>query len=266
IATLATAVLSGLAPTLQGTRVDLVESLHGGDGAATGGFRGRRAQRLRDALLIAEAAFAVLLLVAAALLARSFLRLVGVDAGYTADNVVAAEVIVPGGDTDEKAVAMQTLVDAILDRTRATADVVAAGATSMMPLDRLTLIAGFPAPWTRTGAAPTNARPLVYRGTPRYAEAMALRRQKGRLLRTADRAGGTNPWVVNEEFARLYLPPDPIGYRWIPPATPGAPLQTNEVVGVVANVLKNGNDARPQPEIYQIARGAGRFGGRFEIV
>jgi putative ABC transport system permease protein len=265
-ATLATAVLSGLAPALQGTRVDLVESLHGGDGATAGGFRGRRAQRLRDALLVAEAAFAVLLLVAAALLARSFVRLVGVDAGYTADNVVAAEVVVPGGDADDKAVAMQTLIDAILDRTRATPDVVVAGATSMMPLGRLTLIAGFPAPWRPPGAAPANARTLVYRVTPGYAEAIALRLKQGRFLRASDRAGGTNAWVVNEEFARQYLPPNPLGYQWKPTVEPGTPERVNEIVGIVANVLMNGNDARPQPEIYQIARDGGRFGARFQIV
>src|SRR5262249_3879347 len=67
VATLFTAVASGLAPALRGARFDLAPSLHGGDGGSGGGFRGRRAQRLRDLLLVGEAAFAVLLLVGAAL-------------------------------------------------------------------------------------------------------------------------------------------------------------------------------------------------------
>ena len=60
-AALLTAIVSGLAPALRGSRVTLAESLHGGDGATAGGFRDRRARHLRDALLAAEAAFAVLL-------------------------------------------------------------------------------------------------------------------------------------------------------------------------------------------------------------
>ncbi len=59
VASLSTAILSGLAPALRGARFNLAESLHGGDGATAGGFRGVRARRLRDGLLVAEAAFAV---------------------------------------------------------------------------------------------------------------------------------------------------------------------------------------------------------------
>ena len=98
-----TAIAAGLAPALRGSRFNLAESLHGGDGATAGGFRGLRARRMRDGLLAAEAAFAVLLLVAATLLARSFVRLTHVDAGYTADRVLAAQVYVPGCDADRDA-------------------------------------------------------------------------------------------------------------------------------------------------------------------
>ena len=91
-AALATALVAGLAPALRSARVDLVDSLRGGDGATAGGFRGRSGARLRNGLLVAEAAFAVLLLVGATLLARSFVRLIHVDAGYTADHVLIGEV------------------------------------------------------------------------------------------------------------------------------------------------------------------------------
>jgi predicted lysophospholipase L1 biosynthesis ABC-type transport system permease subunit len=81
-ATIVTALTSGLIPAFRGTHVNLTESLRGGDGATAGGFRGPRAARWRDALLATEAAFAVLLLVGAMLLARSFVRLINVDNGY----------------------------------------------------------------------------------------------------------------------------------------------------------------------------------------
>jgi putative ABC transport system permease protein len=267
-----TALAAGIAPALRGSRFDLAESLRGGDGATAGGFRGRHARRMRDGLLTAEAAFAVLLLVGATLLARSFVRLTHVDAGYTADRVLAAEVYVPGYDTAQvgtpggvaKAEHIGTLIATVLARVRATSTVTSAGAGNMMPLDGATQIAGFPAPWTAPGAAPATARSLTYQVTPGYAEALGLRLRRGRLFTDADQAAGTRAWIVNEEFARLYLPPDPLGYRFEQKLDTGA--VPNEIVGIVANVLKDGNDRKPQPEVYVIPRDSGRFSGRFEIV
>jgi putative ABC transport system permease protein len=265
LATLVTAVLSGVAPALRGAGFDLAESLHGGDGASAGGFRGARATRLRNVLLAAEAAFAVMLLVAAMLFARSFVRLIRVDAGYTAAHVLTAQIFVPGGDREEQAGSMNRLVAALLDRVRALPDVQAAGAANMMPLDGATAIAGFPAPWQPPGAARTTARALAYIVMPGYAEAIGLRLRAGRLFRDTDLHGAITPFIVNEEFARLYLPPNPIGYQFVFPATADAPERRNEIIGVVANVLKNGNDTAPQPEHYALPRQPVRFSGRFEL-
>ena len=263
LASLLTTVLSGLAPALRGARFNLAESLHGGDGATAGGFRGVRARRLRDGLLMGEAAFAVLLLVGAILLARSFVRLVHVDSGYTAENVLLTEVYVPGGDAPARAAATTTLVSTILERARSLPDVMAAGAGNMTPLNNATMIAGFPAPWVRPGSEPTSARALAYIVTPGYAEALGLRLRAGRVFTEADVGSGTRPWIVNEEFARLYLPPQAAGYRFEQRADSGpVPI---EIAGVVANVLKDGNDRKPQPEVYQLTRDTSRLGDRFAI-
>jgi putative ABC transport system permease protein len=265
-ASLATALLSGLAPALRGARFNLAESLHGGDGATAGGFRGVRARRLRDGLLVAEAAFAVVLLIGATLLARSFIRLTHVDAGYTPDRVLTAEINIPGGAGAASGETMRALVEALLARTRALPGVVSAGATNMMPLDGSMMISGFPSPWTAAGSERKSARSLTYVVTPGYAETLGLRLRKGRVFADADLAAAIVPWLVNEEFARLYLPPDPIGYQWTYPATATTPERINQVIGVVANTLKSGNDSAVQPENYQLAKGVARFSGRFEIV
>jgi len=263
MATLFTAMLSGLAPALRGARVNLNDSLRGSDGASAGGIRGARGGRLRNALLATEAAFAVLLLVGAILLARSFIKLTHVDAGYTPNGVLAVQVFIPGGNSDEQASRTQAQVWSLLDRVRATPGVTAAGAGNMMPLDNATMIAGFPSPWTRPGAEPGNARALQYIVTPGYQDALGLRVRQGRLFADADRASGTRVWVVNEEFARLYLPPQPVGYRFEQRTDTGTvPV---EIVGVVANVLKDGNDRRPQPEVYLVPRDRIEFGSRFEL-
>ena len=254
LTSLFTAIAAGLAPALRGSRFNLAESLHGGDGASAGGFRGRRARRMRDGLLAAEGAFAVLLIVAAVLLARSFVRLTHVDAGYTADRVLAAQVYVPGYDAAQltapngaaKAEHIGALMSALLARVRATPGVTAAGAGNMMPLDGATQIAGFPAPWTPPGAAPATARSLTYQVTPGYAEALALRLRRGRLLTDADQerdAGGSSTRNSRGSICRRIRSATASSRSWIRSPSP------NEVVGIVANVLKDGNDRKPQAEI-----------------
>src|SRR4051812_34157101 len=265
VTTLFTAVAAGIAPALRGSRFNLAESLHGGDGATAGGFRGLRARRMRDGLLTAEAAFAVVLLVAATLLARSFVKLTHVDAGYTPDRVLAVEVYVPGGNGDEQAGRTQRLIAPLVERVRAMPGVIAAGAGNMMPLDNSTMISGFPAPWTPPGAAPATARAVSYIVSPGYQEALGLRVRQGRLFVEADMSSGPRRWVVNEGFARLYLPPQPVGYRF-EQHTDTDP-RSIEIVGVVGNVLKDGNDRKPQPDLYVVARDqAAQFGSRFELV
>jgi len=260
-----TTILCGLAPALRATRVDLAGALHGGDGATAAGFRGARSGWLRDALLVAESAFAVLLLVGASLFARSFVRLIGVDAGYTPEHVMITEVFLPDGDRPDQGPGMQTLAASIVERARTLPGVTAAGAGNMMPLDAGTQIAGFPAPWTRPGAAPQAVRSIQYVVTPGYAEALGLRLKRGRLFRDGDLAGDVRPWIVNEEFAQRYLPPDPIGFQFTFPATPRSPERVNEIVGVVANVLKQGNDAPPQAEHYETPRAPMRFFAHVQI-
>jgi putative ABC transport system permease protein len=250
-----TALASGLAPALRGARFSLSPSLHGGDGATAGGFRGTRAARLRDGLLVAEAAFAVVLLVGATLLAHSFQVLTHVDGGYDPNNVVTAQIFLPGLALDAQQ-AQQTAADAVrrdvtnamLERLRAMPGVEAAGAGAMLPFSRNTMIAAFPLNIVGRPAPdqPTVVRALRNMVTPGYAEALGLRLTAGRFLAASDEgAADTLPMMVNEEFARLYLPKNPVGTVLQLSGT-----QTAEVVGVVRNVLKDGNDRQPQAETY----------------
>ncbi len=252
IATIFTALASGLAPAWRGARFNLSSSLHAGDGATAGGFRSARAGRLRDGLLVAEAAFAVVLMVGATLLAHSFQVLTHVDGGYNPNNVVTAQIFLPGLAVD----AQQTAADAVrrevtnamLDRLRAMPGVEAAGAGAMLPFARNTMIAAFPLNIVGRPAPdqPTVVRALRNMVTPGYAEALGLRLKAGRFLAASDEGAAANlPMMVNEEFARVYLPEHPVGT--VLQLSPG---QTAEVVGVVGNVLKDGNDRAPQAETY----------------
>jgi predicted permease len=242
--TLLTGTVSSLWPAFRSARGDLAAALQAGAGGSTTGFGAMPAQKVRNVLLAAESAFAVLLLVIAALLARSFTNIVHVEPGYTPEGVLAATVHLPGGDaaTGRRAELMWEL----LDRLRAIPDVTVAGAANMTPLDPAIVLAGFPVPREigNEGSTLRFAQALHYTVTPGYAEALKLRLIEGRLFVDADLRPGLHSMIVNEEFARLYLPPHPTGrrYTWA-----GEPL---EIVGVVADVLKNGYEQPPQAELY----------------
>jgi putative ABC transport system permease protein len=287
LAALVTLLVSGVIPAFRGARFGLAESLHGGDGAIAGGFRGARARRLRDALLVAEAAFAVMLLVAASLLARSFVRLMQVEPGYVTDGVLTARVLMPQGTTPERSAAF---LETALAGARAIPGVVAAGAGNMMPMVDITAVATFTLPADGVAGPagqagdPAAVRASTYQITPGYAEALGLRLREGRFLEARDGdAAATRALVVNDEFVRRYLrgrtrsnaansanaghaanvaKPSAVGYRFSAGLfLDEAPIPT-EIVGVVGNVLKDGHHQQPQPEIYFAQGSRGRRIGR----
>jgi predicted permease len=247
LATCLTCLAVGLLPAARGARVDLYQAFRGADGSSNAGFRGLHARHIRDGLLVLEAAFAVMLIVAASLLARSFIRLVAVDNGYVADRALVARVELPNGSPDPR---VDRFVDEGLARLRAIPGVVSAGAGAMVPLMARTAITAFTVPESVAGSKPTHGRALVYWITPGYAEALGLRLRDGRFFVEADRQSGRLPTIVNEEFVRQHVAKRPVTGLLIPGLVEGEHHTTAEIVGVVANVLKDGNDRQPQPELY----------------
>jgi putative ABC transport system permease protein len=245
LATLITAIAVGLAPAARGARVDLYEVCRGADGSSRTAYRGPRARRLGDALLVVEAAFAVILIVGASLLSRSFVRLVRVDNGYTAEGVLIAGVEMPPGATDGRT---NHLIDGGLARLRGLRGVSSAGAAAMIPLMRMSAIEPFVLPDSIAGAKPARGRALVYWVTPGYAEALGLRLRQGRFFAEGDARGGVVPTIVNEEFLRQHVSVEHVIGTRIPNLA-GRDVSA-EIVGVVGNVLKDGNDRQPQPELY----------------
>ena len=249
LVTIAAAILTGLLPAIRGTSFNLSASLHGGDGAVAGGFRGARARRMRDMLLVAEAAAAALLVVGAALFGRSFATLARVDAGYTPGNVLVAQVIPPAGAAPKR---VGELTATLLERLRADPGVVSAGAGNMVPFSDSTFITAFDLPAESGSGKPTRVRSYSYEVTTGYAEALGLRLRAGRLFDASDDQRGRHPVLVNEVFVHRYLSDaHPVGRTFV-----GGPYGSDraEIVGVVGNVLKDGADKRIVPEMYTIVR------------
>ena len=202
LATAFAVLTTGLVPALRGPRVDAANALLGADRSAGSGFRGTQARRLRDGLLVVEAALAIVLIVGASLLGRSFLRLVSVDNGYAPEGVLVAAVELP---EDAGTVRTDRFITQSLERVRRLPGVTTAGASAMIPLMKMTAVMGFAVPDAYSGGKPTQGRARVYTVTPGYAEALGLRLEAGRLFTDTDVRPGALATLVNEEFVRQHL-------------------------------------------------------------
>ena len=189
----------------------------------------------------------MILIAGAGLLARSFVRLLTVDNGYTAGGVLVASVELPRGETDART---DEFIEKTLLRLRALPGVSAAGAGAMIPLMKQTAIMPFDLPESATGGKPARGRALVYWVTPGYAEALGLRLHEGRFFVDRDARAGNLMTIVNDEFVRQHLASAQVTGLLIPNLVGQEKGTTAEIVGVVGNVLKGGNDQQAQPALY----------------
>ena len=244
--TIVAVVVVGVVAVTGAARVDM-DALRGADRSAAEAHRGVAARRLRDTLLVLEAAFAVILIAGATLLARSFVRLMAVDPGYRADGVLITTVELPDG---APSVRIDNLIDRTLERLRAMPGVITAGAGAMIPLMRQTAMTSFAVPEAAAGGKPARGRALVYWVTPGYAEALGLRLREGRFFDAGDRRAATLRTIVNEEFVRQHLAPGRASGLVLPGLVQAEGRPDVEIVGVVGDVLKDGLDRQPQPALY----------------
>ena len=215
------------APALQASRQDVRSAVPHGARQTAGPHR-----RLRGALVVAEMALALVLLVSAGLLLRSLQRLFAVDPGFNSTNAVSLRVQMAGIQYDDAAVGR--FVDRTLEAVGRQPGVEAAGFTSQLPLsgdlDR------YGAQLESAIAADSHADQgaLRYAVTPGYFAAMGMPLRRGRLLDSRDRAGAPVAVVVSESFVRhRFGGRDPIGQRLHLGRT-DVPWYT--IVGVVGDV------------------------------
>ncbi len=239
-------VLFGTVPALQASRFDLVRALNEGAAQMGGGFRFRRGNRTRSVLVVAEVALALMLLVGAGLLVRSFVTLATVDPGFDPTNVLTVELNLPRPQYSDLTAA-NALFDQVLERTAGRPGVEAVGLVSSLPLTPGESLIGFR---IQGQAAPTSredltaARPQLV--SPGYLDAMGLRLVAGRFVTDQDTDSSPRVFVVNEAFASAYFPGEEVVGQRLNLGR-GEPT---EIVGVVGDVHHRGLDSRPQPELY----------------
>jgi predicted permease len=245
LASLLTALACGVLPALRPAAVSLTDSLKDGAQNATSGA-GR--QRLRNALVVAEMALAVVLLVSAGLVLRSLWALQHVRLGFEPAGVLTLRVALPEATYDTSAKVEQFYAD-LMNRVRAVPGVTAAGAVRSLPLantigDWGLAVEGFvPAP----GA---NVKGDWQVATDGAFEALGEHLVAGRWFNAADRADSAPVAVVNETLAKMYWKNgDAVGHRIRMGARGDKPWIT--VVGVVGDLQHNGLGSMVKEKFYR---------------
>lgn len=243
-----TGLVFGLVPWLQARLVQPAGALHGQAGQAVAGGSPDRA-RLRGLLVVAELALAVTLVIGAGLLLRSFLETSGVDLGFHTEDLLKAEVQLPGSRYPRDFSvypdwpAMHGFREAVLGRLRALPGVESAAVAGSHPL-----AAGFTNSFVIEGReeeASDQPEISVRQVTPEYFETVGVPVKAGRSLRATDDRDAVLVALLNQAAAeRFFRGESPVGERitlW------GA---TREVVGVVGDERFHGPEAPPPPALY----------------
>jgi putative ABC transport system permease protein len=244
---LATGFIFGLAPALHATKINLNESLKESGRSVSGG---RRGGRLRNAVISAEIALAMVLLVGAGLMVRSFLRLQSVDPGFRPERMLTFQVSLPRAKYPEGP-QIGAFYDSLLERLRALPGVEAASAIDSAPLSGggnflSFVIEGRPAP------PPEQVIDAeTYAITPGYFSTLGIPIVRGEDFSTRHGATAPGVTIINEALVQRYFPnEDPIGKR----ITLGNP-QTGPwltIIGIARNVQHQSLDGAPYPQMYGV--------------
>jgi len=259
VTSLATGVFFGVAPAMSSASPDVTDALRESSRSTTA----MGAPRLRSGLVVLETALAMVLLVAAGVLLKTFATLRSTPPGFRSDHLIAADFWLPQPRFAQR-VDRARFYDGVLDRLRTAPGVRSAAFVADLPLNGGSDGLGFhivgrpdPGPGQLFSAGFNVA-------TADYFRTMGIPLRAGRDFAEADRGGAPAVVVINETAARRFWPDQsPIGERIALPAETRAPSANHEsssdvsdnsvvltVVGVTGDVRHNGLAVAPRPEIF----------------
>ncbi|HSC14114.1 MAG TPA: ABC transporter permease [Gammaproteobacteria bacterium] len=269
------ALLVGFAPALRVARGDLSALLNAG-GRSAAMARGRN--RIFGALVVAEIALAVVLVIGAGLLVRSYSQIASTDPGFDPRRMLTLVLNVTGRtdirnmrpDQERRRLVydgsgllgVTQFYEELLRRIEALPGVASAGTTSAAPLNQglfPVVLGAFPV--IGSSIPVTEHRAYVSQVSPEYFTTLGIRPLAGRLLEPTDRRGGAGAVVINEAYARAYIDGDPLGRRVALPggARPGGlafnqlgeqTLDDGEIVGVVPDIKQATLEDDVQPALF----------------
>lgn len=246
---LVTGILFGVFPALRISRLDVNSVLKEGGGRSGSGLRHNRA---RNVLVVAEMALAVILLVGAALMIRTFSGLRSVQPGFETHNVITMQTSLTNGRYESTAKAAQ-MIRLVTERLEALPGVEAAAATVMLPVE-----GGVDMPFVIEGRPPSNGS--AYNGdeqwrfvSPHYFSAFRIPLLRGRAFDQRDTGASEHVVIINQAMAKKYWPnSDPVGQRinigkGLGPDFAEPPRQ---IVGIVGNARETGLSGTDQGVMY----------------
>ena len=235
-------LLFGLLPAWQGANPNLIKALkQSGPGAWSAGS----GHRLRHALIVAEVALSLVLLIGAGLMIRSFMMMLRGDLGFDPHNALSFQISLTGDKYPEEK--RRGFYDQLLSQLESLPTVTAVGATSRLPLSG----GGNNTSFEIVGRTPfeKDEQPIVSvcAVTPGYFRALGLR-VSGRGFSAQDNKHAKGVVIVNETFASRFFPKEEAIGHWITREDAGnKPL---EIVGVVGDIKNNALDEAPEPSFY----------------
>jgi predicted permease len=238
-----TGILFGLVPALTASRSDIITTLRE-SGSRVGG--GMRQNKTRSILVVTEMALALILLVGAVLLIRTFGALRGVNPGFDAHNILTMEMSLAGPHF-EKAAAVDQLERDGRQRLESLPGVVSAALTCCLPLE-----GGFGLPFTIEGQSPRDTESEWISVSPHYFDVFRIPVNEGRPFNERDNGAGSRVVIVNEEFAKKFFTKgDGLGSRITIGKGVGPEFDEppREIVGIVGDVHQS-LDQPPNPVMY----------------
>jgi putative ABC transport system permease protein len=250
IVSVVTGILFGILPAIAASRTDLVSAFKDAGTASDGGWK---RNRMQAALVVCEIVLALVLLVGAGLLIKTFIALGEVDRGFEPRNVLALDMSLNGTALQDSAAVAQMVVNAT-DRVAGAGGLASLAATRGLPFE-----ASFGLPFAIDGRA-LNGVGGPYHGTahwrsvtPEYFEVLRIRRLSGRTFTRLDTADAVPVAIINRAMARRYWQRnDPFRdrVRIGPTAGPDFEDRLRHLVGVVDDLRDDGENREPQPTIY----------------
>lgn len=241
-----TGILFGLAPALGASSPDLSSSMKE---SSRGSGSSLRHNKMRSLLVVSEVSLALVLLVGASLLIRTFIALRAVDPGFNAHNVWTAEMAL-NGPQFEKTAGVAQVMRTGREQLNATPGVVAAAATNALPL-----VGGFGLPFSIVGKPPQDGPYTGGAGymstTPGYFDAFKIPLLRGRDFTDNDTAGAQGVAIINEAMAKQFWKKgeNPVGQQIIIGHGVGPEFEepARLIVAIVGDVRDGGLNRDPRP-------------------
>jgi putative ABC transport system permease protein len=245
-----TGILFGLAPAISASRPNLVAALNESSSRSGVGFRNGK---LRSALVVTEMALALVLVIGATLLIRTFMKLEAVNPGYDTRNVLTMAMSI-SGDRFQKTAGVAQLVKDGTDRLTALPGVTDAAATCCLPLD-----GGFGLGFNIVGRS-NGKNPITGGGgydtvSWNYFNTFKIPLLRGRMFTEQDNGSAPGVVIINEALAKEYWPKgkgDPLKDRLEigPGMGPNFKEPPRQIIGIVGDTRVRALDRQPDPMMY----------------